>query len=141
MTQAQLIRFDHNRAGSMSSIANMLLQDALDTRDTHGGCISNGGFVLLTLANIASPELSNSSRVKSFDSLIPLVQHCIGAGCDPLFIENACPVAINLGYDVAAQRTEAAANAGGSAVAAASVAPRSVLPVGNTGRTSTGHEL
>lgn len=68
----------------MSSIANTLLQDALDTRDTHGGCISNGGWVLLTLANIASPELSNSSRVKSYDDLISHVQHCIGAGCEPL---------------------------------------------------------
>lgn len=68
----------------MSSTANTLLQDALDTRDTHGGCISNGGFVLLALANIASLELSNSSRVESYDSLISLVQHCIGAGCEPL---------------------------------------------------------
>lgn len=68
----------------MSSIANTLLQDALDTRDTHGGCISNGGWVLLTLANIASPYLSNSIRVKSYDDLISHVQHCIGAGCEPL---------------------------------------------------------
>ena len=66
------------------SLTNTLLQEALDTRDTHGGCISNGGFVLLALANIASLELSNSSRVKSYDSLISLVQQCIGAGCEPL---------------------------------------------------------
>jgi hypothetical protein len=68
----------------MSLTTNTLLQEALATRDTHGGCISNGGFVLLALANIASLELSNSSRVKSYDSLISLVQQCIGAGCEPL---------------------------------------------------------
>lgn len=126
---------------SMSSIADAFLQDALDTRDTHEGCISNGGFVLLALSNIASLELSNSSRVKSFDSLISLVQHCIGAGCEPLFIENACPGAINLGDDVAAQTTAAPAYAGGSAEAGAAVAAPFAVPVGNTGTTSTGHEL
>ena len=56
-------------------------------------------------------------------------------------IENACPVAINLGDDVAAQTTAAPAYAGGSAEAGAAVAAPSAVPVGNTGTTSTGQEL
>lgn len=51
------------------------------------------------------------------------------------------PSAINLGDDVAAQTTAAPAYAGDSAEAGAAVAAPSAVPVGNTGTTSTGHEL
>lgn len=57
-------------------------RDFLELFESHGS-VSRGAFVLLALANIGSPFVSNSTRVESFESLLFFAQACIGAGCEP----------------------------------------------------------
>lgn len=56
-------------------------KDFFDLFESHG-YVSRGAYVLLSLANISSPFVSNSTRVQAADHLILLAQHCIGVGCE-----------------------------------------------------------
>lgn len=56
-------------------------KDFFDLFESHG-YVSRGAYVLLSLANISSPFVSNSTRVQSADYLILHAQLCIGVGCE-----------------------------------------------------------
>ena len=56
-------------------------KDFFDLFESHG-YVSRGAYVLLSLANISSPFVSNSTRVQSVDHLILHAQLCIGVGCE-----------------------------------------------------------
>ena len=58
------------------------LPQALELAKSHGSD-SNGFFVLLSLASIHSPYLSNSDKVAELENLLFFAQRCIGAGCEP----------------------------------------------------------
>ena len=57
-------------------------KDFFDLFDSHG-YVSRGAYVLLSLAHIGSPFVSNSVRVQAVDRLILHAQLCIGVGCRP----------------------------------------------------------
>ena len=59
------------------------LRDALELAKSHGSEYSNGAWVLLSLASIHSPYLSNSDKVAELENLLFFAQRCIGAGCEP----------------------------------------------------------
>ena len=63
------------------------LPQALELAKSHGSD-SNGFFVLLSLASIHSPYLSNSDKVAELENLLFFAQRCIGAGCEP----RVCPL-------------------------------------------------
>ena len=56
---------------------------ASELAKSHGSEFSNGAWVLLSLANIHSPYLSNSDKVAELENLLFFAQRCIGAGCEP----------------------------------------------------------
>ena len=56
-------------------------KDFFDLFESHG-YVSRGAYVLLSLANISSPFVSNSTRVRSADHSILHAQLCIGVGCE-----------------------------------------------------------
>ena len=60
-----------------------ILPQALELAKSHGSEYSNGAWVLLSLANIHSPYLSNSDKVAELENLLFFAQRCIGAGCEP----------------------------------------------------------
>ncbi len=59
------------------------LPHALELAKSHGSEYSNGTWVLLSLASIHSPYLSNSDKVAAAENLLFFAQRCIGAGCEP----------------------------------------------------------
>ena len=59
------------------------LSQALELAKSHGSEYSNGAWVLLSLASIHSPYLSNSDKVAELENLLFFAQRCIGAGCEP----------------------------------------------------------
>lgn len=53
-------------------------------RDAHGGYLSNGYFVLLSLSHAHGGLggcLDNTDRVQAYDTLLSAASHCISAGC------------------------------------------------------------
>lgn len=59
------------------------ISEALELAKSHGSKYSNGTWVLLSLATIHSPHLSNSDKVAGLEDLLFFAQRCIGAGCEP----------------------------------------------------------
>ena len=59
------------------------LPQVLELAKSHGSEYSNGAWVLLSLASIHSPYLSNSDKVAELENLLFFAQRCIGAGCEP----------------------------------------------------------
>ena len=59
------------------------LSQVLELAKSHDSEYSNGAWVLLSLASIHSPYLSNSDKVAELENLLFFAQRCIGAGCEP----------------------------------------------------------
>lgn len=72
---------DYSDKAAMQDLCDYYSRLASSTCAGHGGCYSEGSYVLLDFSNVISPYLSNSDRVASYDRLLFHAERVIGAGC------------------------------------------------------------